>query len=154
MTNENPLSQEDIAKAVAQTVYQKDLASQHLGLALKDVGPGYATMTLRVADYMLNGHGICHGGYIFTLADTAFAYACNSYNFNAVAQGAQISFLKAVPNDTLLTATAEEMSRTGRTGVYDIRVENEEKQVVALFRGNSYRIKGQAIPGLTGEQEK
>ncbi|USG59670.1 hydroxyphenylacetyl-CoA thioesterase PaaI [Sneathiella marina] len=154
MADNESLSPEDVAKTVAETMYRKDIAAQHLGIALKEIGPGRAVMTMRVTDTMLNGHNICHGGYVFTLADTAFAYACNAYNQNAVAQSAQINFLKAVAPDTLLTATAEEQSRTGRTGLYDITVTNEQDDIVALFRGNSHTIKGQMIPGLTSKEEK
>ncbi|MEH6527861.1 MAG: hydroxyphenylacetyl-CoA thioesterase PaaI [Sneathiella sp.] len=154
MADNESLTPEYVAKTVAETMYRKDTAAQHLGIALKDIGPGRAVMTMRVTGSMLNGHNICHGGFVFTLADTAFAYACNAYNQNAVAQSAQINFLKAVSPDSLLTATAEEQSRTGRTGLYDITVTNEQGIVVALFRGNSHTIKGQMIPGLTAKEEK
>jgi acyl-CoA thioesterase len=153
MSDHLPLSPEEVAKAVAETMYRKDRASQHLGIALKEIGPGYAVATMRVNDTMLNGHDICHGGYIFTLADTAFAFACNAYNQNAVAQGAQINFLKAVAPDTLLTADAREINRAGRTGLYDITVKDEADQLVATFRGNSHTIKGQVIPGLNEKEE-
>ncbi|MEH6546877.1 MAG: hydroxyphenylacetyl-CoA thioesterase PaaI [Sneathiella sp.] len=154
MADNESLTPEYVAKTVAETMYRKDTAAQHLGITLKDIGPGRAVMTMRVTGSMLNGHNICHGGFVFTLADTAFAYACNAYNQNAVAQSAQINFLKAVSPDSLLTATAEEQSRTGRTGLYDITVTNEQGTVVALFRGNSHTIKGQMIPGLTAKEEK
>jgi acyl-CoA thioesterase len=154
MTENQELSPEYVAKTVAETMYRKDTAAQHLGMALKEIGPGYAVMTMRVVDTMLNGHNICHGGYVFTLADTAFAYACNAYNQNTVAQSAQINFLKAVSPNSILTATANEQTRTGRTGLYDITVTNEEGSVIALFRGNSHTIKGQIIPGLTTKEEK
>lgn len=154
MKENEALSPEYVAKTVAETMYRKDTAAQHLGIALKEIGPGYAVMTMRAVDTMLNGHNICHGGYVFTLADTAFAYACNAYNQNTVAQSAQINFLKAVLPDTLLTATAKEQTRTGRTGLYDITVTDEDGTVVALFRGNSHTIKGQMIPGLTTKEEK
>lgn len=139
---------EEVAKSVAQTMYAKDVASSHLGMAIKDIGPGYATLTMRVCDFMLNGHKICHGGYIFMLADSAFAFACNSYNQSTVAQAAQINFLRPVAPDTLLTATAKEINKTGRTGLYDIDVTTETGELVASFRGNSHTIKGQIIPGL------
>ncbi|TNE38882.1 MAG: hydroxyphenylacetyl-CoA thioesterase PaaI [Alphaproteobacteria bacterium] len=154
MSGDEGLSPNYIAKTVAETMYRKDTAAQHLGIALKEIGPGRAVMTMRVADFMLNGHNICHGGYVFTLADTAFAYACNAYNQNTVAQGAQINFLKAVAPDSFLTATAIEQNRTGRTGLYDISVADDGGNLVALFRGNSHTIKGQMIPGLTEKEEK
>lgn len=153
MNNEDSLTPERLANTVAETMYRKDTAAQHLGIALKELSPGRAVMTMRVADFMLNGHAICHGGYVFTLADTAFAYACNTYNQNTVAQAAHINFLKAVLPDSLLTATAEEQNRTGRTGLYDITVRDDTGQTVALFRGSSHTIKGQMIPGLTAKEE-
>jgi len=148
------LTPDEIARTVAQTMYAKDTASQHLGITLKDIHPGSAVMTMRVTDSMLNGHGTCHGGLIFTLADTAFAFACNACNQNTVAQSAQINFLKPVPVDSLLTATAREISRTGRTGLYDIDVTLENGTLVATFRGNSHTIKGQMIPGLNSNKEE
>lgn len=154
MADNESLSPDDVARTVAETMYRKDIASQHLGIALKDIGPGRAVMTMRVTGFMLNSHNICHGGYVFTLADTVFTYACNTYNQNTLAQSAQINFMKAVSADSLLTATAEEQSRTGRTGLYDITVTTEQGTIVALFRGNSHTIKGQMIPGLTAKEEK
>ena len=154
MSEKTELTPEEVAKAVAQTMFGKDKAAQHLGMALKSIGPGKAVMTMRVTDEMLNGHNICHGGYVFTFADTAFAYACNAYNQNTVAQGAQIDFLRPVAPDSLLTATAEERSRSRQTGVYDVTVTDQDGRVVALFRGSSHTIKGQMIPGLTAKQEE
>ncbi len=154
MSDNEGLSAQDIARTVGETMYRKDDAAQHIGIALKEISPGRAVMTLRVLDYMLNGHRICHGGYVFTLADTAFAYACNSYNQNTVAQAAQINFIKPVPVNSLLTATAVEVAKTGRTGLYDIVVRDESRETVAFFRGNSHTIKGQMIPGLNEREEK
>ena len=154
MSGNDGLSPEDIARTVGETMYRKDTAAQHIGITLKEIKPGEAVMTMRVSDYMLNGHSICHGGYIFTLADTAFAYACNSYNQNTVAQAAQINFVRPTPVNVLLTATATEIARTGRTGLYDITVQDESGQAVAFFRGNSHTIKGQMIPGLNEREEK
>ncbi|MZR30546.1 hydroxyphenylacetyl-CoA thioesterase PaaI [Sneathiella litorea] len=154
MSGNESVSAEGIARTVGETMYRKDTAAQHLGIALKEIGPGRAVMTMRVLDYMLNGHRICHGGYVFTLADTAFAYACNSYNQNTVAQAAQINFIQAVPENAFLTATAVEMTRTDRTGLYDITVQDKSGKTVALFRGNSHTIKGQMIPGLNERKEK
>ena len=116
-------------------------------------------MTVR-AD-MLNGHAICHGGFIFTLADSAFAYACNSYNLNTVASGCAIDFLAPAREGDVLTAVAQERSASGRTGVYDIEVTNQRGEKIALFRGKSYRIKGHVIDTaggpatrLTGDAEQ
>ncbi|MDF2368290.1 hydroxyphenylacetyl-CoA thioesterase PaaI [Sneathiella sp.] len=154
MSGNDGLSAEDIARTVGETMYRKDTAAQHIGIVLKEISPGRAVMTMRVVDYMLNGHRICHGGYIFTLADTAFAYACNSHNQNTVAQAAQINFLRPTAPNTQLTATAIEMAKAGRTGLYDITVRDENGETVAFFRGNSHTIKGQMIPGLNKREEK
>ncbi len=154
MTDFTPLTPDEVAKAVSETMYRKDNVAQHLGIALKAISPGEAVMTMRVTDEMLNGHNICHGGYIFTLADTAFAYACNGYNQSTVAQGAQIDYLRAVAPDSLLTASAVEISRSKRTGVYDITVTDQDNHTVAVFRGKSHTVKGQNIPGLNENKEE
>ncbi|MDE2418930.1 MAG: hydroxyphenylacetyl-CoA thioesterase PaaI, partial [Burkholderiales bacterium] len=104
--------------------------------------------TMQVRPDMVNGHHICHGGLIFTLADSAFAYACNSYNLNTVASACHIDFLAPAREGDVLEATATERSATGRTGVYDIEVKVQGGKQVALFRGKSYRIKGEVIAGL------
>ena len=148
MTERSGVDAIAIARTVAETMYRKDIASQSAGITLKEIGPGHAVMSLRITDMMLNTHGICHGGYIFMLADSAFAYACNSYNQNTVAAAGQINFLKAVQPDDLLTATAKEISKTRRTGLYDVTVTNQHGEMVACLRGNSHTIKGQILPGL------
>jgi acyl-CoA thioesterase len=94
---------------------------------------------------MLNGHGICHGGFVFTLADSAFAYACNSYNLSTVASGCTIDFTAPARLDDVLTARAHERQQSGRTGVYDVEVAHQRAEIVALFRGRSYRVKGNMI---------
>ena len=109
------------------------------------VAPGRAEMTMTVRADMLNGHAICHGGFIFTLADSAFAFACNSYNLNTVASGCGIDFLAPAREGDILKAVAHERSAAGRTGVYDIEVTNQDGHKIALFRGKSYRIKGHVI---------
>jgi acyl-CoA thioesterase len=101
---------------------------------------------MKVRDDMLNGHGICHGGFIFTLADSAFAFACNSYNQNTVAQQNQITYLTPGQAGEILTATASEVSRMGRSGIYDVTVTGEDGRTVALFRGLSRTVKGQHFP--------
>jgi acyl-CoA thioesterase len=118
-------------------MYAADLASRHLGITIHDVGPGQATAKMAVEDHMLNGHGICHGGYVFTLADTAFAFACNTYDDVTVAAGADISFLEPVTASASLTATARETHRRGRSGLYDVTVLTEAGAVIAEFRGRS-----------------
>jgi len=112
-------------------------------MTIDDVTPGGAVLSMSVRPDMLNGHGICHGGFIFTLADSAFAFACNSYNQTTVAQQNQITYLSPGQPEERLTATAREVSRSGRSGIYDVTVTGEDDRVVALFRGLSRSIKGQ-----------
>lgn len=128
-------------------MYASDRASSALGMRIERIGPGHAALTMAVRDDMLNGHAICHGGYIFLLADSAFAFACNSHNRNTVAQGCSIDYLAPAHAGDVLHATAHERSRTGRTGVYDIEVRNQHGATVALFRGKSYRIDGHVVDG-------
>jgi len=118
-------------------MYADDTASQALGIAISDVAPGTATATMVVRSDMVNGHGIGHGGYVFTLADTAFAFACNTYDERTVAAGADVTFLEPVHAGEALTATATERSRRGRSGLYDVTVRREDGTVVAEFRGRS-----------------
>jgi len=139
-----------LARAVADRMFANDRASRSLGMAIAGVAPGAATLTMTVRADMLNGHAICHGGYIFTLSDSAFAFACNSYNLNTVAQGCAIEFLAPAREGDVLTARAAERSRAGRTGVYDIEVTNQRGETVALFRGKSYQIKGHVIEPAAG----
>ena len=134
-----------LARRVADAMWANDHASQALALRVLDVGPGEARVAMRVRRDMLNGHEICHGGFIFTLADSAFAYACNSYNLVTVASGCSIAFLAPAREGDELTAHAHERSASGRTGVYDIEVTNQRGEKIALFRGKSYRIKGHVV---------
>lgn len=130
------------AERSAAAMWAKDLASQSLGMELTAVAPGQAVMTMRVRTDMLNGHGICHGGYIFTLADSAFAFACNSYNQLVVAQENSITYLSPAQPDEVLTASAVEQAKTGRSGVYDVTVTGADGRKLVLFRGLSRQIKG------------
>jgi acyl-CoA thioesterase len=134
-----------LAERVADSMYERDTATQALGIRIAHVGPGYAELAMAVRADMLNGHEICHGGFIFTLADSAFAYACNSYNLNTVASGCAIDFTAPARAGDVLTARAHERQLAGRTGVYDVEVANQRGETVALFRGKSYRIKGHLI---------
>ncbi len=134
-----------LAERVAAAMWARDVASQALGMRLVRVAPGHAELAMTVRADMLNGHAICHGGFIFTLCDSAFAYACNSYNLNTVASGCSIDFLAPAREGDVLTAIAQEMSIAGRTGVYDIGVVDGRDERIALFRGKSYRIKGHVI---------
>jgi len=134
-----------LARAVAERMFANDRASRGLGMAIAAVRPGQAELTMTVRGDMVNGHAICHGGFVFTLADSAFAFACNSYNLNTVAQGCAIEFLAPAHEGDALTARAVERRLSGRTGVYDIEVTNQRGETIALFRGKSYRIKGHVI---------
>ena len=143
-----PQEAQSLAERVAAGMYARDRASQAMGMQIAAIGPGYAELTMAVRADMLNGHAICHGGFIFTLADSAFAFACNSYNFNTVAQGCSIEYLAPAREGDVLTAVAQERSLSGRTGVYDVEVTNQRGETIALFRGKSYRIKGHIVDGL------
>jgi len=136
---------EQLAERVAATMFANDRASQALGMRIAAVSPGRAELTMTVRDDMLNGHAICHGGLIFALADSTFAFACNSYNRNTVAQGCSIEYLAPAHAGDVLHAVGVERSRGGRTGVYDIEVRNQNGRTVALFRGKSYRIDGHVV---------
>jgi acyl-CoA thioesterase len=143
----SPADAQALAERVADSMYAKDTASQGLGVRILRVAPGHAELTMTVRADMLNGHQICHGGFIFTLADSSFAYACNSYNLNTVASGCSIDFLAPAREGDVLVAIAQERSISGRTGVYDIEVRSEAGVKIALFRGKSYRIKGHVVDG-------
>jgi len=133
----------------ATAMYQRDLTCQTLGIRLDDLGPGRARMRMRVSGTMTNGHGTVHGGYLFLLADAAFAYASNSHGPAAVAQGAQVTFLRPAAVHDDLVADAVERVRAGRTGVYDVTVRRAAGEVVAEFRGQSMMLSGRpaATPG-------
>jgi acyl-CoA thioesterase len=126
-----------VARASADAMWTNDAASKGLGMALESVGPGHAVMSMTVAENMVNGHGMCHGGFIFALADSTFAFACNSYGDDAVAQHCAITFLRPGRLAERLTAEAVERSRAGRSGLYDVRVIGEDGTVVAELRGHS-----------------
>ena len=131
-----------LARRAAAVMYERDTAARHLGIAVEDVGPGRAVLAMTIDETMLNGHDVCHGGYLFTLADTAFAYACNSQNEAALAQGASIDFLRPGRAGELLTATAVQQQQGRRTGLYDVSVTNAAGQCLALFRGRAFRVGG------------
>lgn len=129
------------AELAGKTMYDRDPASQALGMVLAEIRPGYARMTMTVRADMLNGHGTCHGGYIFMLADSAFAFACNSHNFNTVGAGCTIDYLAPGREGDVMTAEAIEQALSGKTGVYDIAVTVKER-TIALMRGKSHRVAG------------
>ena len=140
------LSPEEIARRSAEAMWARDDATKWLGATLESVGPGTAVTSMVVEKHHTNGHDICHGGYIFTLADSAFAFACNSYNQRAVAQQAAITYIAPAHLGDRLTAQAREVSRKGRGGIYDIRVTNQTGDHIAEFRGHSRTIKGTHLP--------
>lgn len=133
---------QSVAEASARAMYEQDRASQALGMRVLEVRPGYARLAMQVREDMVNGHQLCHGGLIFTLADSAFAFACNTYDLVTVAAAGTIEFLLAARLGDELTAVAEERSRSKRTGVYDVTVRNQQGECVALFRGRSHQIGG------------
>lgn len=134
-----------LARATGEAMYAQDHASRGHGITLEEIGPGYARMSMKVRQDMVNGHAICHGGMIFLLADSTFAFACNSHNHVTVAQGGTIEFLAPGKLDDVLTAIGEERHQAGKTGVYDIRVSNQDGRTIALFRGKSFRIGGHLV---------
>jgi acyl-CoA thioesterase len=144
----SPVEAQALADATAEAMFSRDRAAQALGIKIVRVQPGASLLTMTVRSDMVNGHHICHGGMIFSLADTAFAYACNSYNKNTVASACHIDFLAPAKEGETLEAEAVEQSASGRTGVYDITVRNNHGKTIALFRGKSYRINGEVIAGL------
>ena len=135
-----------LAEACATALWAGDEATQFLDMTLSNVEPGKCCLAMTVKNTMCNGHGICHGGYIFTLADSAFAFACNTYNQRAVAQHCNITYLRPAASGDRLTATAIEVSKQGRGGIYDIQVHNQNSDVIAEFRGHSRTIKGTLLP--------
>ena len=141
-TTESPVER---ARRAAQALYEGDRASHTLGIQLLEVSPGGARMSMPIRADMVNGHRICHGGLVFALADTAFAFACNSYGDNTVAAAASIDFLAPAREGDELTATARELWRSRRSGLYEIDVTNQRGERIALFRGRSQRISGQLI---------
>lgn len=139
-----------LAEACAEAMFARDLASQKLGMQIVSVAPGKAVLTMTVTGDMVQGHGSCHGGYLFTLADSAFAFSCNSYDKATVASGCSIDYMYGAKEGDILTAVAQEQSRGNRTGIYDITLTNQHGRTVALFRGRSYQVSGTVI--YSGEE--
>ncbi len=135
-----------IAERSVDALYTRDRASQSLGMNVTGVRPGFAQVTMQVRADMVNGHGLCHGGLIFALGDSAFAFACNTYNEATVGAAASIDFLAAARVGDMLTAEARELWRTPRNGLYEIVIFNGHGERLALFRGRSYRIDGPVLP--------
>lgn len=146
MTEMPRMNPQELADACARAMWNDDSASQRLGMALEHIAPGEATLTMTITDQMTNGHATCHGGYIFTLADSAFAFACNGYNQRTVGQQASITYIAPAFVGDRLTADAREVSRRGRGGIYDVRITNAAGEQIAEFRGHSRTIKGTLLP--------
>lgn len=142
MSNDPAAAAQQTAERVRDGMYANDRAVQGLGIRVAAIGPGQATVTMTVGGHMLNGHAICHGGFLALMADTAFAYACNSYDELTVASGFSIDLLAPAREGDVLTARSVELSKAGRTGVYDSEITNQRGERIALFRGRSYTIKG------------
>jgi acyl-CoA thioesterase len=137
----------EVAQAVGQSMFAADAASREtMGMQLLECKPGYARMSMQVRELHLNGHKICHGGFIFTLADSTFAFACNSHNKVAVAAGCSIEFLKPGQLGDVLTCEGIEQTLSGRHGIYDMKVSNQNGEVIAMFRGKSAQIAGSVLP--------
>ncbi|MBL0920329.1 MAG: hydroxyphenylacetyl-CoA thioesterase PaaI [Hydrogenophaga sp.] len=141
------MSPQDRARKVGEAMFANDVASKDtMGMELLACEPGRAVMRMVVKPLHLNGHQICHGGFIFTLADSTFAFACNSHNRNAVAAGCSIEFLRPTQAGDVLTCEGVEQTLSGRHGIYDMRVTNQRGEAVALFRGKSAQIPGTVFP--------
>ena len=139
------MNAQQVAEAARDAMWRDDRASKSLGMEVLAIAPGSATLAMTVRDDMLNGHDLCHGGLISTLADSAFAFACNAYNEVTVASGFDVNLIAAARLGDRLTAVAAEVAKAGRTGVYDIAVQNQRGEAVAAFRGRSYTMKGKPV---------
>ena len=135
----------ELAKACAKAMWDNDLASQGLGMKIEEIKTGYARLSMTIREDMTNGQKIAHGGFIFTLADSTFAFACNTYNQFAVAQQCAVTFLAPGYEGDRITAVATERNRTKRSGLYDITVQNQKGETIAEFRGHSRTVKGQHV---------
>lgn len=135
----------ELAEAVVHKMFAADRASQKLGMRVVEVRPGYARVEMEVLPEMLNGHAICHGGLVFSLADSAFAFACNTCNFVTLAAACSIDFLAPAHAGDRLAAEAVEKALLGRTGVYDVTVTNQKGERIALFRGRSHRLREEIV---------
>ena len=145
-TTATALSPQQLAEACAEAMWSTDWTSQRLGMQIEHIAPGEATLSMRVTEDMLNGHGNAHGGFVFSVADSAFAFACNTYNQRAVAYQVSITYMAPGRAGERLTAAAREVYRAGRNGIYDVRVTNERGEPVAEFRGHSRTVKGTHLP--------
>jgi acyl-CoA thioesterase len=139
------MNAQQIAEATRDAMREEDRASRLLGIEVQAIGPGSATATMTVREDMVNGHDLCHGGFVATLADSTFAFACNAYNEVTVASGFDIHLIASAYRGDRLTAVAQEVSKAGRTGVYDVTVTNQRDETIAVFRGRSYTMRGKPL---------
>ncbi|KAA3630631.1 MAG: hydroxyphenylacetyl-CoA thioesterase PaaI [Proteobacteria bacterium] len=142
------MTENELAQAAGEAMFREDLCSRGLGIEVLSVSPGEATIRMAVREDMVNGHGTCHGGMIFTLADSCFAFACNSRNQSTVAFSCTIDFVRPANLGDVLTAVGREISLLGRNGIYDIAVTNQDGEEVAQFRGRSRAIPGTVTGGI------
>lgn len=146
MTTSNQMNKDELARACADVMWANDNASRELGVEIVTISSGKARLKMTILPSMTNGQKNCHGGYLFLLADSAFAYACNGYNQFTVAQHCAVSFLQPAFEGDVLMADAKERSRHNRSGIYDVQVSNQHGETIAEFRGNSRTVKGQYLP--------
>jgi len=146
--NDSTLDPQALAERVGAGMFAEDAASRGLGMRIEAMGPGYARLSMTVRAEMLNGFKICHGGFITTLADSAFAFACNSSNELTLAAGFVVDFVAPAEEGDLLSAEAREVALTGRTGIYEVTVTNQKGQIVALLRGRAHRTKNRRVVPL------
>ncbi|MBL6932885.1 MAG: hydroxyphenylacetyl-CoA thioesterase PaaI [Rhodospirillales bacterium] len=154
MNSDKSEEKQRLAERVSEGLYEVDYTAKALGISIDAIGPGSARGAMIVRKDMLNSHGTCHGGMIFTLADTVFAYACNSENKATVALSCTIDYAKPAQLGERLVAEGARNFRNSRTGTYDITVTKEDGTIVALFRGGSYQVNAQSVPGLNERLEK
>ena len=140
------LDAQQLAEACAAAMWADDQTSQQLGMRIEAIAPGEATLSMPVTEAMLNGHGNAHGGFVFSVADSAFAFACNTYNQRTVAHQASITYMAPGRLGDRLIAVAREVHRAGRNGIYDVHVTNDRGEPVAEFRGHSRTVKGTHLP--------
>jgi acyl-CoA thioesterase len=136
------MNPQEIAERTSELIKRDDRASRWLGIELEEIRPGYARMTMRVAEHMVNAQNVCHGGLLFALADSSFGYACNTHNQRTLAASCAIEFLAPAHAGDRLTAEAVEVARAGRQSIYDVRVTNQHRHTIALFRGKATAVKG------------
>ena len=136
------MNKQALAEQIAGLIEPRDQASRLLGIRLLEVRPGHVRMAMRVTEAMLNAQQVCHGGLIFSLADSAFGYACNTHNQRALAASCSIEFLAPAHIADELTAEANEAAHVGRTRIYDVRVTNQRDELIAVFRGKAATVKG------------